>query len=312
MFDPDDLAPLDRDKARTALDRVELREVHDPEGPEFAAAYELLASFFAARGELEPRAALQEFVRDGLETFPGVASSYHLVGAWEGDELVGVRDCYVDVDLGARRCLVALAHALVVPRWRRRGLAGVLRALPVTLGRHAAVRHLGAPVPTLVVAEMEPADPADPDTVVRLVAYGRSGFGVLDPARLPYSQPDLRDEVDPHFSALPLLGVVRTVGVTEVTPELAASFPLLFHVTHDLYLPPERVAPSRDHALHTLAAGAGPVAVLPLPTSPDDLSRLRPLVRSAVLAYYPPGLRGPDPHLGDAEAEFRALSVTGR
>jgi hypothetical protein len=310
VLDPDDLSPLDRPRALAARARAVLAEVRDPRDPAFDEAYDLLASFFADRGELEPREALRAFVgAPAVPSFAGVESTYHLLTARVDGALVGVRDCYVDLDARTGRCLVSLAHVYVAPAHRRTGIAGLLRAAPVSLGRRASLRRFGAVVPTLVVAEMEPADPADPDTVIRLLAYGRSGFGVLDPARVPYSQPELRELPDARHTALPLLGVVRTLGVPPgpVPPDLAALFPELFHVTHELYLPRARVAPSRDHALRAIRSSSAPIAVLPLPTSRAELEVLAPLVRSAVLARYPPSLRGPDPALGDAAAELAAI-----
>lgn len=310
MVDPSDLAPADRDRALGAAAALELRPVTG--GADLRTAYAALDAYFGPRGELEPRAVLARFAAQGPPAPAGVSASYHLVAAWEGRELAGVRDCYVDVDPAGERCLVSLAHVWVAPAWRRRGLAGLFRALPVTLGRRRCGEVLGREVPTLVVAEMEPADPADPETVARLVAYGRSAFGVLDPARLPYSQPVLSEG---GAGALPLLGVVRTRGLPpgEVPVALAAWFPEMFHLTHASYLPRARVEPSRTHALGTLHRSADPVRILPLPTDPADLSALGPLVRSAVLAHYPPGLHDRPP--GDAAAERAALAhwkVTGQ
>jgi hypothetical protein len=308
--EPADLTAAERPSALAAQGQLTLREVGD--GPAFDAVYDLLATFFAERGELEPREVLAGFAASGTApSRPELRTTYHLVGAWEGDELVGARDCYVDVDLRDRRVLVSLAHSLVVPRWRRRGLAALFRALPAGLGRRAAVAAFGEVVPTMIVAEMEPADPDDPDTLVRLLAYGRSGFGAMDPARVPYSQPVLSPG---GAGALPLLGVVRTLGLPpgSLPAPLAAWFPELFHLTHAAYLPDARVAPSRDHALATVARSADPVAVWPLPTASSGPEAWRPLVRSAVLAHYPPALRGPGPPLGDVEAEARAAAAWWR
>jgi hypothetical protein len=315
LVDPADLAPHDRARGLAALGQVRLEEVRDPHGPAFAACYAMLDGFFGPRGEMEERSALETFVAEPVLHYgDGLDGTYHLVGAWHGDELVGVRDCYVDIDRRAGLSVVALAHAFVAPAWRRSGLAALLRTLPVTLGRRVQTERLGAPMPTLVAAEMEPVDPADPDTIVRLLAYGRSGFSVLDPHRFRYSQPDFRCLPGAAHTGIAMLGVVRPLGLPAdaLPPEVCAAFPTLFHVCHRGYLPASQVDPSEAHALGTLAASSVPVRLLPLPTSRAELTRLAPLVRGAVLPLYPPGLRGPVPAFGDPEAEARAVALWGR
>lgn len=309
LLDLDDVAPLDRDKAADALRRLRIAEVRDPDGPAFDAAYDMLAGFFLANGELEEKGALASFVRDRVLTLgDGLEGVYHLVAAWDGDELVGVRDCYVDIDHGRGICVVALSHSYVAPSQRRSGLAAAFRALPVTLARRVVAERVGRPLPTLVVAEMEPVDPDQPATIVRLLAYGRSGFRVLDPARVPYSQPEFRDLVDAAHTAIPLLGVVRPVGFAEpldaLPVDIVAAFPRLFHACHRLYLPDAKVAPSEAHVAAALHSTTAPVQLLPLPTGRDTIGRLAPLVRGAVVSRFPAPLRGPAPHFGDPSEEL--------
>lgn len=313
-LDLDDVAPLDREKAAAAVASVRFDLVTDPDGPAFDAAYRLMDTFFGPRGELEDRAALADFVRRRVLDFgPGLEGVYHLVVAWDRDRLVGVRDCYVDIDHTHGVCVVALSHSLVVPEARRTGVAAVLRALPVTLARRVLAERVGRPVPTLIAAEMEPVDPDAPDTIVRLVAYGRSGFSVLDPTRLRYSQPDFR-ELGPEAAhvAIPLVPVVRPIGVPEgpLPAGLAAAYPRMFHACHRLYLPAARVDPSQSWAMRWL--GDAPVPLLPLPTGADTLDRLAPLVRGAVVPLYPPELRGPDPAFGDPVDELARVRAAWR
>jgi hypothetical protein len=245
---------------------------------------------------------------DGLE---GV---YHLVGAWEGNQLVGVRDCYVDIDHERGVCVVALSHSYVAPSHRRSGLAAAFRAVPVTFARRVVAERVGRPLPTLVVAELEPVNPSEPETVVRLLAYGRSGFKVLDPTRVPYSQPEFRDLPGAAHTAIPLLGVVRTIGLTGDTlpAHMAAAFPRLFHACHRLFLPHAQVAASEDHATEALHRTDAPVQLLPLPLGRDTMGRLAPLVRGAVLPLYPPSLRGPNPEFGDAADELARVLAAWR
>ncbi len=315
LLDPADLAPLDRAKGLEALSRVRIEEVRDPNGSAFEACFTMLASFFGPRGEMEERAALQRFVAERVLHYGDqLDGTYHLVGVWSGSELVGVRDCYVDLDRSRSVSIVALSHAFVAPGWRRSGVGAILRALPVTLARQVQTERLGRQVPTLIAAEMEPVDPDDPDTIVRLLAYGRSGFSVLDPQRFRYSQPDLRCPLGAAHTGLPLLGVVRPLGLgsTALPVELCAAFPTLFHACHRMYLPASQVDPSANHAFETLQRSPDEVALLPLPTDRRDLGALAPLVRGAVLPLYPPGLRGPEPQFGEPEAEFLRVEAWGR
>lgn len=298
---------------REALPRYRMEVVRDPASPSFGVAYDALNAFFGPRGEMESREAIAGFVRDGLLPYgAGMEGHYRLLVLWEGDQLAGVRDCYVDLDLDAGVNILALSHVWVALEHRRSGAAALLRNAPVTLAREVARERLGRDVGVLVCAEMEPPHPEEPDTVVRLLAYGRSGFGVLDPRRLPYSQPDFRplEELDGHV-AIALLPVVRPVGVAgvkegapgEVPLEIAAAFPRLFHSCHRTFLPRERVDPSEVHALRALTRTPGPVALLPLPRSAGDLSALDPVVRGAVYPLYPWILRGPGGDPGDADAQ---------
>lgn len=305
---PEDVAPEDRARVAAAEGRYRVEVVTDPAAPAFAAAWGMLDAFFGPRGEMEAPETIARFVREGLLPYgDGLEGHYRLLAAWDGERLVGVRDCYVDLDLRAGVCVLALSHVLVAPSERRGGLAAVLRNAPVSLARQVARERLGREVGVLVAAEMEPADPAEPDTVVRLLAYGRAGFSVVDPRRLPYSQPDFRpaEQLDGHV-AIPLLPVVRPVGEGLTTPDggalpvdVAAAFPRLFHGCHRMFLPPERVDPSEVHALRALCRQDGPAPLLPLPRSVAGLHHLDPLVRGEVLPLYPRRLRGPSPEPGD-------------
>lgn len=314
MIDPADLSPLDAAKARDALVRFRLEVVGSSQSSSFDAGYDMLDSFFGPLGELEDRAALADFVDAGLIPYTETAEGhYRMILAWDGDRLAGVRDFYVDLEREQRLSVIALSHAYVAPEYRRTGLAALFRAAPSTLGREVLGRVFpGLNVPCMVTAEMEPADPDHPETIVRLIAYGRSGFSVLDPRWMRYSQPDFRDVVGLGFghTALPLLGVVRRLDDprSATAPKaLAAAFPQLFHVCHRMYLPRWRVDPSESYALSTLEGAPDDIALLPLPTGPENLDRLRPLLRGAILPLYPTGLRGPAEGWVDPETSWTQL-----
>ncbi len=298
ILDPDDVAEADRAKVREALGRFRVETVADT-GATFGRVYDLLDSYFGPKGELEARDVLAGFVENrGLPYGNGMEGHYRLLAAWDGDELVGARDLYVDLDLSARVCVVALSHSYVVPHARRSGLAALFRAVPVSLARALTHERLGPgePAEILVGAEMEPISD-DPGSIVRLVAYGKSGFVAIDPVRLPYSQPDFRDlEPDSAHLAIPLMPIIRWLGhehATEIPVWLAAAFPRLFHSCHRQYLPRERVDPSEVHALRALTRSRLPVALLQLPHRLDDHDRIAPLALARVHAAYPRILRGP-------------------
>lgn len=315
MLDLRDVALLDRPKAADAFGRYRLQILDDPTDPSFDLAYEMLASFFGPRGELEERVSLARFASERIIHYgPGLEGHYRLLSAWQGDTLVGVRDFYVDLDIYNRACLVALSHAYITPEHRRSGLAALFRALPATLARQTVSERFVNPdtVPIVIAAEMEPADPDNPDTIIRLMAYGRSGFKALDPSRLPYSQPDFRDEVvvDGGHTAIALIPVVRWVDHPEATTmpiRLAAAFPHLFHVCHRMYLPSWRVDPSEAHALSALNRSDAEVPILPLPTCVAELDLVAPLLRGTFLSHYPPALRGTDEALRSQEEEMATL-----
>src|SRR2546427_237646 len=79
----------------------------------------------------------------------------------------GVRDCHVTVDVARRECIVYLAHTLVMPAFRRGGLASLFRAAPLTLARRAIAAAELDSADILLAAEMEPADRGAVDTLVR-------------------------------------------------------------------------------------------------------------------------------------------------
>ncbi len=294
VIDLADVAPADLAKVSTAAGMYRL-ECLETVGPSFDRAYALLDSYFGPRGELETWDTLAGFVRAGVLDYGAqMEGHYRMVLAWEGDTLVGVRDCYADLDLDAGVCIMALSHSYVVPECRRSGLAALFRAMPVTLGREVTARVCAKPPEILLAAEMEPIDLSDPASIIRLVAYGRSGFSIIDPARLPYTQPDFREP--PPTIGIPLMPVVRWTGheaERSIPVHLAAAFPRLFHACHRHYLVPERVDPCEVHALRTLSRSPADVALLPLPRSVDDADRIAPLLKERVLQGYPPRLRGP-------------------
>ncbi|MET0253349.1 MAG: hypothetical protein ABW214_04905, partial [Terrimicrobiaceae bacterium] len=101
--------------------------------------------------------------------------------------------------------------------WRRTGLAGWLRALPIqTCRKCLAAQQRPAHSPITLVGEMKFLDRNDPSTFGRLKAYEKAGYLMIDPRKIPYLQPDFRapDEIDLGGGPKPLslALIVRRVG----------------------------------------------------------------------------------------------------
>lgn len=283
-----------------------IEEVRSSRAPDFAEAYAALDAEFGARGELERREVIASWLdsaraEEAAEPGTELRRTYHLlVARTEKGELAGVRDCHLILDRSGV-AVVYLAHALVLPPYRRRGLGALLRRVPIEIA-HAAIRDAGlaeSAVDLLLAAEMEPASVDDEASIVRLRTYGKDGFAAIAPAALPYFQPDFRDldALDPQRDKprpIPLLAVVRLIGredASSLPARLARAF-----VTHLYAVFATHVR--RDH-LESLAAATlrvldsfphADVPLLPLPRAKGDAS-LGALSRDAVLRALPAELR---------------------
>jgi hypothetical protein len=218
-----DLAPGDRVVAGEDWTDLTVHAVDGPDDPAFGLAFDRLWTEFGPRGEMERR----EVIAARLGWKPahpvaGTAFTYELLVLLRRGAVVAVRDHTAVVRLDDRGrpqhepTVVHLSHALVEPAQRGTGLAPWLRALPVSAARRCAAgagRTAGAPI--VLVAEMEHPDPADAARMARLRSYERAGFLKIDPAAVPYCQPDFRAPAAFAHSApvpLPLALVVRRVG----------------------------------------------------------------------------------------------------
>lgn len=268
-----DLAPMERsDKAARALREYTLHLVTHAEDPAFALAYDALWEVFGPRGELERRSVLEEWLAGPYRAPGAIEIQYALLVAY-GPEgaLAGARDCYLTLDARGH-CVVCLSHVLVLPAHRRSGLAGLLRAAPARLGRERLTTQ-GAGGSLLLAGEMEFWDERDPDSQVRLLAYGRSGFSALAPTVLPYCQPDFRDpatrEGPPR--SIPLVPVLRWVDHEEadrVPAWLAASFAERFYAVYGRSCDADELRALGDRARSLLPRDrAAEVPLCPLPTT---------------------------------------------
>lgn len=278
--------------------KFRIHPVTSSESPEFARATRALATEFAPRGELEPRSVLSRWVDEAKPMRSGRwERSYVLLHAeTERGELAGVRDCHILLDTQSRLAVAYLAHVLVLPPFRRTGLGARLREEPIALARAAlagaGIDPLAADL--LLAAEMEPIEPNDPATQVRLVAYGKHGFRVISPEFLAYFQPDFRELRSEQellgARPLPLLAVVRWVGresSTVLPTPLVRAFLEALYAVFATHVHPTLLRALERRTLEPLErSGCAEVPLLQLPRSTNDSARMEPLLRQEVLIHY--------------------------
>ncbi len=215
---PSDLAPGDAKSATLDWGGYELHRIRSIDDPLFHAAYYPLWQEFHASNELEQPGVLADRMKwNPAELHHGIALYYELLLVTRNGEFIGVRDQTAIVCPEFSVAVVHLSHNLVAPAHRRSGIAGWLRALPVQTARTAlAARHLPTDRQVYLVAEMEPANPANAARTVRLTAYEKAGYRKVDPRQVRYLQPDFRTaaEIDASGGPLPvhLNLLVRKVG----------------------------------------------------------------------------------------------------
>src|SRR3954447_4811783 len=217
---PEDLSAGDARSLALDLAQFEVRRIVETGDPLFDAAYDRLWHEFGALNEMESK----EVIARRLGWLPAAVSGnrwlrYEMLAVREAGQLVAVRDhtAVVSSGDGTPRAVVHMSHVLVEPAWRRTGLAGWLRAWPIQTARaclEASQFPLSSPI--TLVAEMEHADPAFPNRMIRLQAYEKAGFKKVDPSRVSYVQPDFRspEAIDAGGGPRPLpFGLVmRRVG----------------------------------------------------------------------------------------------------
>lgn len=250
--------------------------------PAFDAAFALFEAEFGARGELERRSVIEGWLERGPVTVDGLEHTYHLYAARDaGGAIAGVRDCHLVIDRGASRGVLYLAHVLVLPAHRRRGVAGRLRDAPTA--------RLTESLPggqRIVVGEMEHPVASDAASIVRLVAYGRAGFAAIDPRAFPYHQPDFREPSTIASPApVPLLAIASWLGHedAQALPKTLARA-VLRHVyaVFASHCDPAHLASPYEIARAALEAWPEPtVPLLPLPASVADRDALAPLALGA-------------------------------
>jgi hypothetical protein len=255
-----DLGLDDVPKARVARDRYTM-EVDTDDA--FEVGFDLLDAYFGPRREMESRETLVGWRAAGFRQTPraGVVARYHVALLRDADgSVAGARDTLIALDLAHRRAVALLSHARVLDGHRGTGAAHLLRAVVTSLAQ-ADARELGTEADVVLVSEMEALDPGDHDSVRRLTAYDRAGFRRVDPARLPYLQPDFRTPRHLPWQAVPLQFCVRPAAPTWTAARVRDVWGLL-HAIHGVYVAPEQLADLQARSIDRL--GERDVDLLPL------------------------------------------------
>ena len=249
-----DLAPGDAKSAALDLSAFEIYRIRALDDPHFEEAYALLWAEFGWKNEMERREALA--LRFGLAP----ALRYEILLVKKDGVLAAVRDHTVIPAEG--ETVVHLSHNLVAPDFRRRGLAGWMRALPIAAAREAAP---GAPI--TLVAEMEYDDPADEKRAIRLRAYEQGGFRKIDPRVLHFHQPDFRAPAEIDASGgpqpVPFQLCLRLIGDDGAATITGARVRRIVAALYRMYGPQFR-APDMAHPALDLARYPADDAVIAL------------------------------------------------
>ncbi len=217
---PEALAPGDSHALVGDWSALDLHKIASLSDPCFDLAYRYLWDEFGASHEIEQPDVLGrrfkwrlDLVRDGyrLQYQMLLFTVHGQFAAARDHTLIVPEDPTIDA-------YVHLSHVLIHPLWRRTGLGGWSRALPLSFARQNLAKLGEDDRPITLVAEMEPPEggPGATARMVRLSAYEKSGFLKPDPALVAYLQPDFRpvNIIDQSGGAepLPFHLIIRRVG----------------------------------------------------------------------------------------------------
>jgi len=215
---PEHLAPGDTKSLQGDWSGLELHTIRSTDDPFFENAFGALWNEFGAAGEMEQASVIAERMKwNPSQMLDGASLLYAMQLITRDGEFVAVRDHTAILLANEPGAIVHLSHNLVAPAWRRSGVAGWLRALPVSTAREAlavAGRLLDAPI--TLVGEMEHFNPSHAATGIRLTAYEKAGYKMVDPELVDYWQPDFRDpriiDQENGPKPIPLCLMLRRIG----------------------------------------------------------------------------------------------------
>jgi hypothetical protein len=316
--------------------RYELHSIEHPDHPDFRRAYQILWDAFGLPGEMEPEAAIRQFLLDN--SFEPVASGtyirYFLIIAKDREgNLRGVRDGSVlyNPTYAPDLCVVYLSHIFMLPEARGTVLTYWLRIAPVELAveylfqlQQRGLVRLPTPdapgkyfgVQLDLAAEMEYFSPDDRLSLQRILFYGRGGFDVIDPRHFPYRQPDFRDPAVIQTTGnapVPFMLLLRRMGrerQARLPIDEAGAVMRLLYDEFACFCTPEFLQNSLDIVLQRLeqrrATGKSDVALLPLPTGAKNLQRLKRLFRYDIYQRYYTGAPGTEAYVERMRAQLAA------
>ncbi|MEO6845840.1 MAG: hypothetical protein ABI443_01010 [Chthoniobacterales bacterium] len=210
-----DLSPGDLKSTGMELQGLTFHVIEGVDDPLFPRAYELLWEEFHRHDEMETQSVIEKRLRGNLQqNTPGLTLLYHMILVRKDEEFVAVRDHTAIVAEEKSEAIVHLSHALVSPEWRRKGIAGWLRAFPLQTAREA-LRIQGKDKNSMITlaGEMEHPNAADLTTTVRLKAYERAGYLKVDSKVVNYLQPDFRSpeiiDASGESKPLPMTLIIR-------------------------------------------------------------------------------------------------------
>lgn len=196
FINPKDLAPGDSTPHPALPAGLVLHTVESPADPFFETAFMLLDDYFGEKGEMETRNVIADRLAwKPTAPFHGYGMLYNLMLLLKDGECVGLRDHTAVVLPESGSVVVHLSHVLIVPEWRRKGLAAILRTIPVITARNCA-KAVGRPeAPVTLFCEMEPIDLTIPENRIRRKSYENAGFKAIG-HQTGYMQPDFRPEAE--------------------------------------------------------------------------------------------------------------------
>ena len=168
----------------------------------------------------------------------GYAMKYQMMLVRCGERIAAVTDQTAIRVSGSDDVIVHHSHLLVAPEWRRTGLAGWMRALPLMTARQTRAHAPERQNSVTIVAEMEHLDQHNPATFIRLAAMEKAGYRKVDNGCVSYFQPNFRPRAQADRGAqapVPLALVLRRIGREEESIIRGSEIRRIVHALYHMY-----------------------------------------------------------------------------
>lgn len=279
-------APLCTDE-RAVLTRYRLRLVTSSRDRQFDAAYDALAAYFGARGQLEAKADLARLVDRAQAPMvcDGVAVVRPLLTLTASDaQPVAVAERYVAYDPASRVLSGLDANLLVLPAHRGARIGPLLERLLIHAGRRLLASS-GALHCTigLELGDLEPlsrraaADKIDADARRRMLVWGRNGYALIPPGVFPLSLLGMAASGGESVAQLVPMRAILRIGMSAqreaATHVVKALLRTLAHHLYAAHAWADAEAAQAEYARQLAciaAAESDPVPLLPLPQGSTD------------------------------------------